>query len=76
MATLTMMRTVCCEAHKQCGRRCAICPNRPENQEALLNYKQNVRSGFARLAYSDCEISRDGTITHAQPSAESRSFTR
>jgi len=38
--TLTLVRTVCCESYKQCGRRCAICPHRPENREALRSYRQ------------------------------------
>ncbi len=46
MATLIMMRTQCCEAFKECGRRCSICPNRPENRQALLEYQAACRPGF------------------------------
>jgi hypothetical protein len=42
MATLVMVRTVCCESFKCNGVRCAICPNRPENREAVEQYKQKM----------------------------------
>lgn len=35
--TFIMVRTVCCEGYKQHGRRCEICPNRPENRQAVLH---------------------------------------
>jgi hypothetical protein len=34
--TFILVRTVCCEGYKQHGRRCEICPNRPENRQATL----------------------------------------
>jgi hypothetical protein len=37
MSTLVMVRTECCESFKTCGARCSICPNRPENREAVRN---------------------------------------
>ena len=46
MPTLTMVRTRCCEAHKYFGQRCGICPNRPENREAVLKYQQESQSGL------------------------------
>jgi len=46
MATLTMVRTECCEGYKQFGRRCDICPNRPENREAVLTYKRESLCGL------------------------------
>jgi hypothetical protein len=48
METLTLMRTICCEAYRECGRRCAICPNRPENRAAVLRMKQQTPRGFGR----------------------------
>lgn len=38
--TLIMVRTVCCEGYKQFGQRCLICPNRPENRQAVRDYKE------------------------------------
>lgn len=46
MTTLTMMRTECCGTYKQCGKRCSICPNRPENREAVLRYKRECVTGL------------------------------
>ena len=42
MATLVMVRTICCESYKTCGKRCDICPHRPENEAALREYQQAV----------------------------------
>jgi len=42
MASFTLTRTVCCEGYKQCGRRYEICPNRPENRAAVLQFKQDM----------------------------------
>jgi len=42
--SLIMVRTVCCETYKCTGTRCAICPNRPENREAMESYQQNANS--------------------------------
>ena len=44
--TLIMVRTQCCEAHRNCGQRCAICPNRPENRAAVLRYRQESACGL------------------------------
>lgn len=44
MATLTMVKTVCCEGFKNCGKRCSLCPHRPENQEALEAYRAATRT--------------------------------
>jgi len=75
MSTLTMMRTVCCEGHRIHGKRCSLCPNRPENQEALQNYKVAV-SGFSlRSAVAACEAvelnsnSRSSTLSEQRPAA-------
>jgi len=60
--SLTMVRTICCEAYKQCGRRCAICPNRPENRQAVVDYKQaklmkNNLAGFCKgESCQDCRV--------------------
>jgi len=49
--TLVMVRTVCCEGYKQYGQRCAICPNRPENRQAVRDFKERQLAGFrARLS--------------------------
>lgn len=57
-STLVMVRTVCCEGYKQCGRRCAICPNRPENRAAVENYRHAV-ADFA----CSCDCSEDCSET-------------
>jgi len=44
MSTLTMVKTVCCEGFKNCGKRCSLCPHRPENREALEAYRAAVRT--------------------------------
>lgn len=43
MATVVMVRTVCCESYK-CGNRCSICPNRPENQAAAQQFQQTAQT--------------------------------
>ncbi|MBL8213562.1 MAG: hypothetical protein JNK87_22780 [Bryobacterales bacterium] len=49
MSTFVMVRTVCCETYKCTGTRCSICPNRPENQEALRQQQaQSSNAGFGR----------------------------
>lgn len=55
MSTLTMVRTVCCEGYQIHGKRCSLCPHRPENQEALENYKVAVRGLSLRRAVAACE---------------------
>ena len=50
MSTLVMTRTVCCEAYKQFGRRCGICPHRPENRQAVANYLQESSSGLGCIS--------------------------
>lgn len=55
MATLIMVRTQCCEAYKQFGQRCEICPNRPENREAVLRYKRESVAGLG------CNVARPVT---------------
>ncbi len=44
MSTLTMVKTVCCEGYKTYGKRCSLCPHRPENQAALEAYRAAVRT--------------------------------
>ena len=39
MDTLRMVRTTCCEGYKTHGKRCSLCPNRPENRQAVENYR-------------------------------------
>jgi hypothetical protein len=52
--TLTMVRTECCRGYQQFGRRCSICPNRPENRQAVLNYKRESLCGLGcKLACSE-----------------------
>lgn len=46
MATLTMVRTACCEGYKQYGYRCSMCPNRPENKAAVLAYQKDSVPGL------------------------------
>ena len=46
ISTLTMVRTECCEGYKQFGRRCSICPKRPENRQALLTYQREALAGL------------------------------
>jgi len=40
--TLAVVRTECCESFRICGIRCSNCPNRAENREAVLRYKQQA----------------------------------
>lgn len=40
--TLAVVRTECCESFRICGTRCSNCPNRPENREAVMRYKQDA----------------------------------
>jgi hypothetical protein len=68
MATLTMVKTVCCESYKNCGKRCSLCPHRPENQEALEAYRAATRR------YSLC--SDAALCGAASVSAESSSSNR
>lgn len=53
MSTLTMVRTQCCQGYKQFGQRCSICPNRPENREAVAKFKRECASGLG--CQLDCE---------------------
>jgi len=46
MPTLIMVRTKCCEGYKQFGQRCSICPNRPENRQAVVDYLRNSQVGL------------------------------
>ena len=55
MSTLTMVRTVCCEGHQIHGKRCSLCPHRPENREAIENYKAAVQGRSLRRAVAACE---------------------
>lgn len=48
--TFLMVRTVCCESYKQHGRRCEICPHRPENRQAVLDYKASEAGRLHALA--------------------------
>lgn len=50
--TFIMVRTVCCEGYKQCGNRCAICPNRPENRQAVRDYKEREMGRLHSLGIS------------------------
>lgn len=57
MSTLVMVRTVCCESYKEFGKRCGICPMRPENQAALSQYQQAVNcEGFGRRTSNAAEL--------------------
>lgn len=55
VSTLTMVRTVCCEGHQIHGKRCSLCPHRPENREAVENYKLAVRGLSLRRALAACD---------------------
>lgn len=65
-ATLTMVRTVCCEAHKHFGERCSICPNRPENRAAVLKFQAECRMGFGRKVHcpegEDCSMCESESV--------------
>ena len=51
MAKLVMVRSTCCESYKECGTRCSVCPNRPENQAAVEAQKRESSDpGFASFA--------------------------
>jgi hypothetical protein len=53
--TLVMVRTTCCETYKCTGTRCSICPNRPENQDSVRRYLQELSSrplGRSRAIYT------------------------
>jgi hypothetical protein len=54
-STLTMVRTECCEGYKEFGRRCSICPKRPENREAVLEYRRESMTGLG------CNLNATGT---------------
>ena len=62
-ATLTMVRTECCQGYKEFGRRCSLCPHRPENRAAVLNYKRESLCGLGcKLARGqDCAITPPST---------------
>lgn len=51
MSTLVMVRMVCCESYKECGTRCSICPNRPENMDAA----ERCRAACERMSLG-CRI--------------------
>ena len=63
-----MVRTVCCESYKECGKRCSLCPHRPENQENLARYKEAVATGNfgGRLTAQTASVSaaRGGNLSH------------
>lgn len=61
MATVTMVRTVCCQGYLTFGKRCSLCPHRAENQQAIEEYKAAVRGGSLRRAVSACEPGLSGT---------------
>jgi len=66
MATLTMVKTVCCEGYKNCGKRCSLCPHRPENQAALEAYRAAARtcslcSGAALCGAADASANRSSS---------------
>lgn len=63
MATMVMVRTMCCETFKCSGVRCANCPNRPENREAVRNYLEQVKTTRPGRRYSS-------PIVSIQPSVE------
>ena len=71
MSTLVMTRTVCCQAYKQFGERCGVCPNRPENREAVAKYRQESQSGLG-CNRAHCS---DSVLKHpsAMPSEQSGS---
>jgi len=39
-STLIMVKTVCCESYKECGKRCSLCPDRPENRANVARYQR------------------------------------
>jgi len=39
-----MVRTVCCEGYKTFGKRCELCPHRPENRQAIEEYQAAVNA--------------------------------
>jgi len=61
--TLTMVRTECCEGYKHFGRRCSICPHRPENREAVLHYKRESLTGLG------CKLACSGECACAEAEA-------
>ena len=58
MSTLIMVRMVCCESYKECGSLCSICPNRPENMDAV----QDCQAACERMSLGRRvnEVSRCG----------------
>ncbi len=45
MSTLIMVKTVCCESYKECGKRCSLCPHRPENRANVTRYERELAGG-------------------------------
>jgi hypothetical protein len=45
MSTLVMVKTVCCESYKECGKRCSLCPHRPENRANVARYQSGLAAG-------------------------------
>jgi hypothetical protein len=48
MSTLLMVKTVCCEAYKECGKRCSLCPHLPENRANVARYQRAAAEGLGR----------------------------
>jgi hypothetical protein len=59
---MVLLRSVCCESYKICGNRCAVCPNRLENQ--ALAQQSQASCGGGRCGRS-CEAHQEHT-PHAQ----------
>ncbi len=60
MNTLTMVRTECCEGYKTYGKRCSLCPNRPENRQALEAYRVAIRGFVSQNAPAACANTQFG----------------
>jgi hypothetical protein len=52
MASIVMVRTVCCESYKEFGRRCSLCPHRPENQQALREFQSEAANASRACRFS------------------------
>ena len=68
-STLSMVRTECCESFRTCGTRCANCPNRPENREAVTRYKEEAqRVRLGRRFTLDASLPAGGGATETASS--------
>jgi len=66
-AKIVMVRSVCCESYKACGRQCSVCPNRAENQLAL----REARTQSTEVSGCDtCTRARVSALLRIQLSCE------